>query len=270
MVVFHLGWPDVVGPPHLHDQFLVQSQFFVGLVFVIPLEGSIVPFVQSPRFRDRDPVLIGRVQRHVAGERGALENGRKGLIDLDSVLEQEPPGCPGLLLSLGRQRHVAPSRVLVEFVPFRLAVAQQDQRVDAVLSEIGQLKGRGSRIQGSPTADDVADHGILVVAIVVVVAALHVWPPSSRSFAPRRSSDHHRATRFLGSAAAAATAATTVVVVINAVVILVVAKGSSRCRCRRRRRRRSSSSRLRSQESRDVMIRSNNGNRNIGNQTDHC
>ena len=179
---------------------------------------SIVSFVQSPRFRHGHPVLIGRVQGHVAGKGGPFEDRRKGVVDIDPVLEQQPAGRPGLLSSIFRQIDVAPSRVLVELVPFRFPVPQQDQCVDAVLSKIGQFKGRGRRVQWCPATNNVADHGFLVAVAIIIVAFAaapggHVGSPSSCFLAPGRSPNDHG---FLATTA-------TIVFVFVAVAIFVVA-----------------------------------------------
>ena len=40
VVIFHLRWSHVVGPSHLHYEFLIQSQVFVSFVFVVSLEST--------------------------------------------------------------------------------------------------------------------------------------------------------------------------------------------------------------------------------------
>lgn len=124
-------------------------------------------------------MLIRRVQGHVTGKGSPFEHGRKGMINLDPVLVQEPTGGPGFQFSFFRQVHIAPSRVLVEFVPFRFPVSQQDQGIHAIFAEIGQLEGRGSRIQGRPATDNVANHRIVAAVVVAAAPRSHVRPASS-------------------------------------------------------------------------------------------
>jgi hypothetical protein len=145
------------------------------------------------------------------------------MVDFDPVLKQQPPGRPRLLFPIVRQVDVAPSRVLVEFVPFRFPVPQQDQCVDAVFTEIGQFKGRGSRVQWCPTTDDVADHGILVAIAIVVASAPppggHVGSPSSCFLAPGRSPNDHG---FLGTVVFVVAAIFVVPVIVVVVITITI------------------------------------------------
>ena len=185
-------------------------------------------------------MLIGRVQGHVAGKGGPFEDRRKGVVDFDPVLEQQSAGRPGLLFSIVRQIDVAPSRVLVELVPFRFPVPQQDQCVDAVLSEIGQFKGRGRRVQWCPATNNVADHGILVAVAIIIVASAaapggHVGSPSSGFLASSRSPNDHGFLATTTTAVFVAVAIFVVALVIAAVVIIaaIAAHSSTRRYCSR-------------------------------------
>ena len=76
---------------------------------------------------DRDPALLGRIQRQIAGpDRAGLDRG-EGLVDMQPLGGDQLAALPGLGLSRFGEVHVHPAGEAVFEVPLALAVAQQDQ-----------------------------------------------------------------------------------------------------------------------------------------------
>ena len=107
-----------------------------------------MPFVQPPRLGDGHPVLLRRVQRHVATEARPFQHRREGLVDLDAVLKQQSPGRSRFLPPAFRQIDVAPARVAVLHVPLALAVPQQNERVQRLFAVLGEAVRGTDRIAG--------------------------------------------------------------------------------------------------------------------------
>ena len=66
MIILHCRWPHIVASSHLHHELLVDTEFSEGGIFVVTLQGSIVPFIQTPRFGHRYPMLLCCIQSHIA------------------------------------------------------------------------------------------------------------------------------------------------------------------------------------------------------------
>jgi hypothetical protein len=40
VIIIHPGRSDIIRPSHLHDELLIEAEFFPGLVFMVTLQGA--------------------------------------------------------------------------------------------------------------------------------------------------------------------------------------------------------------------------------------
>lgn len=86
----------------------ISSHWKLDELFVSP---TIMSLVEPPCLCYWNPVLLCHVQGHVAWKGCSFQDTSKGLVDFNSILVQESPGCPCLQFTSFGQIYITPTRV---------------------------------------------------------------------------------------------------------------------------------------------------------------
>lgn len=90
-------------------------------------------------------MLTRHIQTHIRRKTRPLQHARKGMINLNPILGQQPPGSSSLPLPSFSEVDITPSRILIQCIPFTLPMPQQNQRIHTLLSIISQSIRRSIR-----------------------------------------------------------------------------------------------------------------------------
>ena len=96
-----------------------------GLHLIESLQSTIHSLIESPRLFNRNIKLIDRLQHHVPGENGPLQERGEHTVKLKSRLFNLRSTLCSLFAAQIRQSNIDPPGKLVRRIPFRLAMADK-------------------------------------------------------------------------------------------------------------------------------------------------